>query len=121
MSQQKYGEQGQDLAQFGIPPVFPGPDPSLTPEQRYDWARDRLIEAYRCPQTQPVRRRALLVSIVENPVEDTRLMSAVYAALSEAELLGGSFPFQSKEAAADVCHARGSKAEPYARKALELF
>ena len=61
-----------------------GPDPSLTPEQRYGWAYDRLMEAYGCASWN--RQRALLLTIVKKPVEDKQLMTAEYATLSGAEL-----------------------------------
>ena len=61
-----------------------GPDPSLTPEQRYGWAYDRLMEAYGCASWN--RQRALLLTIVKKPVEDKQLMTAEYATLSGVEL-----------------------------------
>lgn len=87
-----------------------GPDPSLTPEERYDWAYDRLMEAYRC--TSWNRQRALLLSIVKNPVEDKQLMTAVYATLCSAELNCATKADDAKE--------RGVRAEQYALKSLEL-
>ena len=94
--------------------IFTGPNPSLTPEQRYDWAYDRLMEAYQC--TNWGKQRALLLSIIKNPVEDKQLMTAAYATLSFAEVNAG-LEEASDEAARQRVFAA---AEQYALKALEL-
>lgn len=104
-----------------------GPDPSLTPEERYEWVLNRLEEAYNCFDTP--RRKALLLSVVKNPVEDKQIMSATYATLSNTELndvgyveeIPRGLPEDAfRDALAAKMKESGVKAEQYALKALEL-